>query len=81
MPTSLRRSSTLSFSSFLVIFKWVLSDSPIWSPTVKTGLSELIGSWNIIDILFPRSARMSRSLERSMSAPSKIISPLPPGVG
>ena len=28
--------------------------SAIWSPTVKTGLSEVIGSWKIIEISLPR---------------------------
>ena len=31
------------------------SASAIWSPTVKTGLSEVIGSWKIIEMRLPRT--------------------------
>ena len=33
--------------------------SPIWFPTVCTGESEVMGSWNMIDIRPPRIARMA----------------------
>ena len=33
--------------------------SAIWSPTVNTGFSDVIGSWKIIAISLPRSARSS----------------------
>ena len=32
----------------------------IWLPTVKTGLSEVIGSWKTIEICPPRTWRISR---------------------
>ncbi len=35
------------------------STSTIWKPTVNTGLSDVIGSWKIIEISLPRSARSS----------------------
>ena len=35
--------------------------SPIWRPTVSTGLSAVIGSWKIMAISRPRSRRSSRS--------------------
>ena len=33
--------------------------SAIWSPQVKTGLSEVIGSWKIIEIALPRMSLIS----------------------
>jgi hypothetical protein len=33
--------------------------SPSWKPTVNTGLSEVIGSWKIIEMSAPRSFRSS----------------------
>ena len=33
--------------------------STIWSPTVNAGLSEVIGSWKIIEMRLPRSSRIS----------------------
>ena len=36
-----------------------VSDSAIWRPMVNTGLSEVIGSWKIIDSWLPRMARMA----------------------
>ena len=49
--------------------------SAIWSPTVKTGLSEVIGSWKIIEIELPRTSVISSSLSFSRSRPSSRISP------
>ena len=40
-----------------------------------TGLSEVIGSWKIIEMSFPRMARISRSLSWKRSFPSKKASP------
>ena len=47
-------------------------DSPIWSPTVNTGLSDVIGSWKIIAISAPRIARIvaPSAVARSMRVPS-----------
>ena len=48
----------------------VRSASEIWSHTVNTGLSALIGSWNTMAMRRPRSARISASLLSRMSLPS-----------
>jgi hypothetical protein len=55
------------------------SASAIWRPTVSTGLSDVIGSWKIIEISLPRSARIpassiaSRSLSSNRSFPETIL--------
>ena len=41
--------------------RWSRTASAICSPTVKTGLSEVIGSWKIIEISLPRILSISRS--------------------
>jgi hypothetical protein len=43
--------------------------SAICSPTVSTGLSEVIGSWKIIEMSLPRMARIRSSSYCSRSAP------------
>ena len=43
--------------------------SMIWSPMVNTGLSEVIGSWKIIEISAPRMRRSARSDRPSRSSP------------
>ena len=49
--------------------------STIWSPQVKTGLSEVMGSWKIMDMRLPRvastslSERASTSVSRSRMLP------------
>ena len=56
-------------------------DSPIWSATVNTGLSEVIGSWKIIAISAPRMPRIVAPSARARSArePSRRAkSMLPP---
>ena len=56
-------------------------DSPIWSATVNTGLSEVIGSWKIIAISAPRMPRIVAPWARVRSArePSRRAkSMLPP---
>ena len=42
---------------------------------MSTGLSEVIGSWKIIEISLPRTARISRSDKSSRSRPSKRTLP------
>ena len=51
--------------------------SMIWSPTVKTGFSEVIGSWKIIEISLPRICRISRG-DRPVSSPRPASRMLPP---
>ena len=43
---------------------------------VRTGLSEVIGSWKIIAISPPRSARSWRGERSGSSRPSKVTRPL-----
>ena len=63
---------------------WARIASTICWPTVWTGLSEVIGSWKIIDILPPRSLRRSSADSRSTSRPpnsTASASTLPGGLG
>jgi len=45
-------------------------------PTVKTGLRDVMGSWKIIEIRFPRIFRISSSWRLRRFCPLKRISPL-----
>ena len=49
--------------------------SVIWSPIRITGLSEVIGSWKIIEMRLPRILRISASLTPSRSVPSSVTEP------
>ena len=51
------------------------SASPIWSPTVKLGLSEVIGSWKIMASRLPRRSCICRSGSAASSRPSKATEP------
>ena len=46
-----------------------LTVSAIWRPTVSTGLSDVIGSWKIIEMRLPRICRIWRSDSFSRSVP------------
>src|SRR5574341_1295510 len=72
-----RRSiSTACFSaSALPICLWRSRTSATCSPTGNAGLSEVIGSWKIIESLSPRRSRSRRGAAFSRSSPSKTISP------
>ena len=50
--------------------------SVIWSPTVSTGLRDVIGSWNTTAISRPRSWRNASRDSRKSSRPSKRTAPL-----
>jgi len=50
-------------------------DAAIWSPTVKSGFSDAIGSCRIMAMRLPRIRRISALDFRSRSSPSKLISP------
>src|SRR5262245_26973820 len=52
-----------------------VSVSVIWRPTVSTGLSEVIGSWKIIEMSLPRMSRISRSDSSSRSRPWNRMRP------
>ena len=58
MCTSLSISTVLSMASRRPSPSCRRSASAICSPTVKTGLSEVIGSWKIIEISLPRILRI-----------------------
>ena len=63
---------------------WARIASTICWPTVWTGLSEVIGSWKIIDILLPRSLRRSSADSVSTSRlpnSTASASTLPGGLG
>ncbi len=51
------------------------SASAIWRPMVSTGLSEVIGSWKIIEIALPRTSRISGSDSSSRLRPSNSMRP------
>src|SRR5204862_245895 len=53
--------------------------SLIWAPIVMTGLSEVIGSWKIIEISLPRTSRIAASSSARMSLPSSLIEPVAQG--
>src|ERR671928_8012 len=51
------------------------SASEIWRLIVRTGFSEVIGSWKIIAMSLPRMRRMPSSFSLSRSCPSNRTSP------
>ncbi len=69
---------------FRVIGRCRRTASVIWSPIRITGLSEVIGSWKIIEMRFPRIWRISVSSRPRRSVPSSTMEPptiLPGGLG
>src|SRR5437660_8038266 len=72
-----RRSISIAccFASGLLTFRWRRSASAICSPTGNAGLSEVIGSWKMIESWSPRRIRMRLSGSRSRSTPSNSTSP------
>src|SRR5438067_8036986 len=72
-----RRSISIAccFASGLLTFRWRRSASAICSPTGNAGLSEVIGSWKIIESLSPRRLRIRLAGSVSRSTPSKSASP------
>ena len=54
---------------------WTRNPSVSWRSTVKTGLSEVIGSWKIMPISLPRIVRMSGSGACARSTVSALRSP------
>src|SRR4051812_10571596 len=69
MPTSFSRSSVRSRSALPPSPRCLRSTSPIWKPTVNTGLSEVIGSWKIMEISEPRSLQVFISRFEKIRAP------------
>ena len=76
IPTALSDSTAFSQAAFFDRPWWRMTASAIWSPTVKTGLRLVIGSWKIIAMSLPRTWRISSSESASRSRPSNRISPV-----
>src|SRR5438874_2341935 len=55
---------------------WRRSTAPIWRPTVSTGLSEVIGSWNTYAMSRPRTSRSDGPRRPSSSTSSKLTEPV-----
>src|SRR5688572_18515761 len=68
-------STALCSASFWEISLCLSNASATWSPTVNAGLSEVIGSWKIIDSWSPRRSRMRCAGTLSRSSPSNSTSP------
>jgi hypothetical protein len=90
MPTSCSISMARLRACFLFSPWCSRSDSTIWSPTVNTGFSEVMGSWKIMAMSLPRICRIRDSVAcaRSSISPSaprnRMREPswiLPGGVG
>jgi hypothetical protein len=54
---------------------WIRTASTSWSPILKNGCSDESGSWKIIAISLPRTARSSAGDMLSRSLPSNIARP------
>jgi len=84
MPTVSNISMAFSSASFLVHFSWTRITSAICSPTLTTGFRDDMGSWKIMDIWLPLTARISAPLAFKRSLPSNSMTPpsiLPGGSG
>ena len=61
MPTSRSSSTARARACASFMPRWICSGSMICSPMVRIGLSEVIGSWKIIEMSRPRISRISSS--------------------
>ena len=75
MPTAFSSSSALERATRLVTSRCSRTASISWRPIVCTGFSEVIGSWKIIEISSPRTARRSLGFMVSRSLPFQSASP------
>ena len=75
MPTSVSSSTARARAALSSMPRWMVSGSMIWRPILKTGLSEVIGSWKIMAISRPRTRRISSSDRVSSSLPSNLTLP------
>ena len=75
MPTNESISTALAIAPLRSRCRCRATASAIWSPQVKTGLSEVIGSWKIIEMSLPRTSRRSSSGSVTRSRPSSRIWP------
>ena len=76
MPTSWSSASARTIASRRPMPRCFVSGSHTCWPTVKTGLSELIGSWNTQAISRPRRPCRSSSEAASMSRPWNVTEPV-----
>jgi len=84
IPTASIISSARPSASFLVMSSWIRSGSITCSEILMYGLSEVMGSWKIIETRFPRMERASFALQCRRSTPSNMAVPLsilPGGIG
>src|SRR5437868_5638925 len=56
-----------------LVLRWRRMPSTIWSPMVKAGLSEVIGSWKIIDIWLPRNSRSAAAVSARDAGCTAIV--------
>src|SRR5450631_882728 len=70
---SISTASALAFSRLIARCRWM--PSTICAPTVKAGLSDVIGSWKIMAMRSPRRLRSAAGDRRNRSVPSNRISP------
>ena len=75
MPTSPSRSTARFRAATRPTFSWTWMTSATWWPTLNTGLSDVSGSWKIIEISLPRMARSSFSPASSRSRPWNRMRP------
>ena len=77
MPTRSSSSAARAIAAFRSVPGWWASmASAIWKPTLRTGLSDVIGSWKIIASFPPRNRRSSGSGRPSSSSPRKRTDPV-----
>ena len=62
-------------ASLSLMPRWMRSGSVICNPIVRIGLSEVIGSWKIIEMSRPRISRISSSVRSRRLRPSKVTRP------
>ena len=76
MPTSCSPAIASSRASRWVTSRCSITASTSWLPTESTGLSDVIGSWKIIEISLPRSARSRRFDASSRFSPRNSACPV-----
>src|ERR671930_121615 len=76
MPTAFSSSSARPRACFFVTSRWSWIASTSCAPIRCTGFSDVIGSWKIIAMSFPRMSRRRLELIVSRFSPLKIASPL-----
>ncbi len=75
MPTSCSISMVRASATLREAVSCSSRASSIWRPMVMTGLSEVIGSWKIMEISLPRISRMAAASRPTRSTPSSRTEP------